>query len=151
MVVRTALLDPGSSGALLSDPIVFGDVSGNGRVNAADASLVARFAALIEVPQIPSIPSGVATAGSAPTAQGPGLPGAATAAAVPTNPQAAPPPDSSSADSSSPPPEDSRYSAVDLAIAVCAKRLFRLICWIFAIHPLDRVSGGQAPEFRIGP
>jgi hypothetical protein len=36
-----------------------GDISGNGRINAGDASLVARSAALIDVPQIPSIPAGV--------------------------------------------------------------------------------------------
>ena len=76
-----ALLDEGFAATPLTDPRVVGDISGNGRVNAADASLVARFAALIDVPQIPPIPAGVVTTGSAPTVQGPGLPGAATAAA----------------------------------------------------------------------
>jgi hypothetical protein len=52
-----------------------GDISGNSRVNAADASLIAQFAALIEVPEIPPIPPGVSFAGE-PRRPGPTVPAA---------------------------------------------------------------------------
>lgn len=58
-----ALVDSGFGATPLTDPLIIGDISGNGRLNAADASLVARSAALIEVAQIPSIPTGVLTTG----------------------------------------------------------------------------------------
>ena len=58
-----ALIDAGFAASLNSDPFVLGDISGNGRLNAADASRVARFAALFEVPEIPPIPAGVIVTG----------------------------------------------------------------------------------------
>jgi hypothetical protein len=39
--------------------MVLADITGNGRINASDASHVARFAALIPISEIPPIPSGV--------------------------------------------------------------------------------------------
>jgi hypothetical protein len=44
----------------------FADVSGNGRVNAADASQVAQVAALLPVDTIPDVPSGVVTSAIVP-------------------------------------------------------------------------------------
>jgi hypothetical protein len=56
-------LDSGFISALLIDPAVIGDISGNDRVNALDAGLVAMFVAGLPVPQIPPIPGGVVIAG----------------------------------------------------------------------------------------
>jgi hypothetical protein len=58
--VVQALIDNGFAASLNTDPITVGDISGNGRINAADASRAAQFAALIELPEIPPIPIAVA-------------------------------------------------------------------------------------------
>ena len=52
-----ALIDTGFAASLNTDPILIGDISSNGRINAVDASRLAQFAALIDVPEIPAIPS----------------------------------------------------------------------------------------------
>ena len=70
-----ALLDTGFVGSLLTDPVIVGDISGNRRVNAGDASRVAQFASLIDVPEIPPIPAGVFVTGAERAQIGLGLPG----------------------------------------------------------------------------
>jgi hypothetical protein len=45
-----------SPGAPLTDPLIVADISGNGQINATDASLLAQFAFLMPVDQIPHIP-----------------------------------------------------------------------------------------------
>ena len=72
------MIDTGFVGSPNADPIVVGDISGNGRTNAADASKVAQFAALIPVPEIPPIPAGIVIAGLAGANLGAGLPGVIT-------------------------------------------------------------------------
>jgi hypothetical protein len=47
---------------VLADPLLIGDITGNGRLNASDASRVARVAALLQVPEIPAIPPGLVRA-----------------------------------------------------------------------------------------
>ena len=65
------------------DPLFVGDISGNGRINAADASRVAQFAALIDVPEIPPIPAQVVVTATADQGLiGPTHPGAAGRAAL---------------------------------------------------------------------
>ena len=51
-----ALVDAGFDTYRLIDPLIIGDISENGRINASDASRVARFAALFPIPEIPPIP-----------------------------------------------------------------------------------------------
>ena len=53
------MIDTGFVASLTTDPTIVGDISGNGRINAADASRVAQFAALIPVPEIPPVPGGI--------------------------------------------------------------------------------------------
>ena len=76
-------MDSGFAATPLTDPMIVADISGNSRLNALDASLVASFAALIDVPQIPPIPAGVVVAGLSESDLGLGVPGAVTLPAQP--------------------------------------------------------------------
>lgn len=99
-------------------PSVVGDISGNGRINAADASRVAQFAAIIDVPEIPPIPARVVVAGLVPIDLGRGLPGVFIVTADPLDRVASPPVYQSSSTHSGEfaTAGNTGYPAVDLAL-----------------------------------
>ena len=52
-------LDTGFSAYPLVDPVIVGDVNGNGRVDATDALLIQRKVVRLPVPELPDLPSPV--------------------------------------------------------------------------------------------